>query len=208
MCSGVAEAAEGSAASTPDADADGTGGPDAPVETSGDVASRDASSEGTVAPEAGDADRSTEAGSGTCTSGKYRGTFACTLMLTGDATAPDAGSFAVTGTVSLDLAPPDGGSPVVEMATGTFSGVCCLGSFNLSADLSGSTNCNSGTFSGQLTNGTTTGTGIYALFSGGTFSSPLTADYDGSNFVNGTWQMTIAGLGTCPGTWSASYTGP
>lgn len=144
-------------------------------------------------------------GTGTCKSGTYSGTFQCTFMFSADSGgAPDASGVTITGAVSLYLAPADGGSPGFAPASGNFSGAAS-GSVNVGAVLGGVVDCGTGAFTGQLTNGTYS---LY-IFASGTFSSPLAADYDAttSSFVNGTWQLDVAGQGTCVGSWMAGYTG-
>jgi hypothetical protein len=149
-------------------------------------------------------------GTGTCKDGTYTGTFQCTFVF-GDGGAPDAGADAgglvVTGTISFHLMQQTGtGETFMDTASGMFSGDCCMKLFTISANVGGTLNCNSGTFKGDLTGGMYSG----FIFIAGTFMGPLTADYNGTtaSFVNGAWNLTVPGQGTCPGTWTASYSGP
>lgn len=152
-------------------------------------------------------------GTGTCKDGTYTGMYTCTFNFNdgGPAgAAGDAGGLVITGNLSFQLLHDmSSGESFIDTASGMFGGTCCLGAFSIASTLGGTLNCNSGTFSGTLTNGTYMGTGIWALFfMNGTFNGPLTADYNGSTFAfeNGTWDLKVPGIGDCPGTWTATYT--
>ncbi len=146
-------------------------------------------------------------GTGSCMSGTYAGTYSCSFSYDpnadggpSDASYDDAG-FDITGNISFqlnqDLA---SGESFIDMASGTFGGTCCANLFTLNATLGGQLNCNSGTFTGDLTNGTYTG-----FFMMGTFGGPITACYDGrSSTFTGQWSLTVPSEGTCVGIWTAS----
>jgi hypothetical protein len=149
-------------------------------------------------------------GTGTCKDGTYSGTFQCTFVFGDGGTSgggADSGTLAVTGTISFHLMQnAASGESFMSTASGMFSGDCCNKLFTIGATVGGTLNCNSGTFNGSLTDGGYSG----FIFLTGSFSGPLTADYNGMtfSFVNGVWNLTVPGQGTCPGTWTASYTGP
>jgi hypothetical protein len=107
------------------------------------------------------------------------------------------------GTLTLKLTKSPSGE-LVDVASGSFT--ANTGGINANATIGGTLDCNSGKFTGQLTNGTFSGWIVIS----GTFQGPLTSCYDGTNsaFVDGNWVMFVTGLGTCPGTWSATYSGP
>jgi hypothetical protein len=157
-------------------------------------------------------------GNGTCKTGNYAGTFVCEFFL-GDANladaSSDAGLISVKGTMSFalmqNMSAGVGEGTGTDTAMGTF--LAATGGFiAASADLSGTLNCSAGAFTGALTNGD------YGLDFGGmpvsgpgnTFQGPFDSMYDGTTatFVDGTWSMSIAGEGTCAGSWTAAYTGP
>jgi hypothetical protein len=159
----------------------------------------------------------TTTASGVCKNGMYSGTFMCTFVFDPDAgsdsgatVAADAGGLMITGTIMFTLSQMSGGNSESFMSTasGSFSGTAAM-FFGIMADVGGTLDCNTGKFVGQLTNGSYMDTGPIKLFTG-TFSGPLDSDYNGKTFqfVNGTWLLTVPGQGSCPGTWSASYTGP
>jgi len=149
-------------------------------------------------------------GTGNCKDGTYSGTFQCTFMFDPDAGAgstasADAGGLMITGTLSFNLTQMTvNGESFIDTASGSFSGTAAT-FFAISADVGGTLNCNSGVFNGTLTKGTYSG----FLFINGTFSGPLNSQYNGTtfSFVDGSWQLTVPGEGTCPGTWSANYVG-
>jgi hypothetical protein len=142
---------------------------------------------------------------GNCKEGRYSGTFTCYFDPDGG-TQPlaDAGGVQVSGTLTLTLTRSSTGE-FQDVASGKFT-ANTSSLISASADLSGTLDCNTGKFRGQLTNGTYSGW----IFINGTFQGPLASDYDGTNFafVHGSWVMTIQNAGTCPGTWSANYIGP
>jgi hypothetical protein len=144
-------------------------------------------------------------GTGNCQTGMYTGTFSCGFIYDPDASMPDAaGSFTITGSLSFVLKQSTSGELGEDTASGTFD--LNAGLTSGSATLGGTLECGSGQFTGALTMGT------YSVFFGiftGDFAGPLTSDYNGTtfSFVNGTWELAIAGEGTCPGTWTANYVG-
>jgi hypothetical protein len=143
-------------------------------------------------------------GTGTCKDGTYKGNFSCMFEPDGGAAAADSSAFPpVAGTLTLKLTK-SSTDEFVDVASGTFT--ASSDGINANATIGGTLDCNSGVFTGQLTNGTYSGWFVI----NGTFQGPLRACYDGSNasFVDGSWVMTIAGAGTCPGGWSATYSGP
>jgi hypothetical protein len=153
-------------------------------------------------------------GTGTCKNGMYSGMFMCAFAYDpnaeGGTSIPDAGfdggGFVITGTISFQLMQDTAsGESFIDTASGMLGGNCCLDLFSLQANVGGQLNCNSGAFNGSLAQGTYTGFGMT-----GSFSGPVIADYDGKNsaFVNGQWDLTIPGQGTCVGIWTANYTGP
>jgi hypothetical protein len=124
----------------------------------------------------------------------------------GAAVAADAGGLMITGTITFHLSQMTGnGESFMSTASGTFNGTAAT-FFSIMANVGGTLDCGTGKFTGSLTNGTYTG----FLLLNGTFMGPLTSDYNGTtfSFVNGTWLLTVPGQGSCPGTWSANYTGP
>jgi|SRR5579859_160304 len=143
-------------------------------------------------------------GTGACKDGTYTGNFSCLFEPDGGAAAPDSSSFPqVAGTLSLKLTK-SATDEFVDVASGTFT--ASTNGIQAHATIGGTLDCNSGVFTGELTNGTYSGWFII----NGTFQGPLRACYDGSNasFVDGSWVMTVAGAGTCPGGWSATWSGP
>ncbi len=147
-------------------------------------------------------------GTGTCKDGTYSGTFQCSFQFNSDGgaagAAADAGGLMITGTISFQLMQQTGtGETFMDTASGSFSGTAAT-FFAISATVGGTLNCNTGVFTGTLSNGMYSG----FLFLNGTFSGPLTSDYNGTtfSFVNGMWNLTVPGQGSCPGTWTANYT--
>jgi hypothetical protein len=148
-------------------------------------------------------------GTGTCKNGTYSGTFQCTFMFDPDggaaSLASDAGGLMITGNISFNLAQATGnGESFMDTASGSFMGTAVT-FFAISADVGGTLNCNTGVFSGSLTNGMYSG----FIFLNGSFSGPLGSQYNGTtfSFVNGTWLLSVPGEGSCPGTWTANYSG-
>lgn len=166
------------------------------------------SSSGLHLADAGGGNSSCTSGTGTCMSGTYTGTYSCSFSYdpnadggAADASYDDAG-FDITGNISFQLNQAMGsGESFMDTASGTFGGTCCAGLFTISANFGGTLDCNSGQFTGNLTNGSYTG-----FFMMGTFGGPLGSCYDGktSSFVGGTWSLTVPNEGTCVGIWSAS----
>jgi hypothetical protein len=151
-------------------------------------------------------------GNGTCKDGMYAGTYECSFNFSADGGPVDTeggfndAGFVVTGPLSFSLTQNTGsGESFIDTASGNFGGTCCLNLFTISSTLNGSLNCNTGTFTGTLTDGGYTGLGMM-----GTFSGPLGSQYNGTNaaFVDGTWSLDVPGAGTCVGDWNAAYTGP
>jgi hypothetical protein len=146
-------------------------------------------------------------GTGNCQTGMYTGTFSCGFIYDPDASAAtvsDASSgFMITGNLSFVLKQSTSGELGEDTASGTFD--LNAGITTGSATLGGTLECGSGQFTGALTAGTYS---LLGIFTGG-FAGPLTSDYNGTSFsfVNGTWELVIAGEGTCPGTWTANYVG-
>lgn len=140
-------------------------------------------------------------------SGTYSGTFQCTFVFGADggAVSADAGGLMVTGTLSFKLTQMTGGEAYIAAASGSFSSTGAV-FFTANADIGGTLNCNTGVFQGNLSNGMYSG----FVFITGTFSGPLDATYNSTtlSFVNGTWLLTVPGQGSCPGTWTANYSGP
>jgi hypothetical protein len=158
-------------------------------------------------------------GTGTCKTGVYSGMFSCLFYYGADAgigTAPDSGGIGpITGTLSFVLSQDISSQGELE-TTDTASGVfnATTGGFIAAqANLMGSLDCNSGSFTGQLVNGEygfNLGGGVPLPDPNNMFQGPLVSDYNGNSsmFVNGQWSMLIAGEGPCIGPWSASYVGP
>jgi hypothetical protein len=193
-------------AHTSDASDGGADGPGALPDANGGLPDRGGgvTESGSTPAEGGYADGPTEGGTGACNSGTYSGLFTCTVVLNADA-GVDAGMgpTAFAGTIALELTTTDASSPGVGMVAGSFSGNSTAGlSTALSAGVSGSLSCGSGTFGGALTGGTVS---VYGMTF--PFSSTLASEYDGSAFVNGALTLVFSSA-TCPGTWSASYAGP
>jgi hypothetical protein len=158
-------------------------------------------------------------GTGTCKTGIYDGTFSCFFFMNSDAgpgMAPDSGGFGpVVGTMSFMLTQDvttTGELSSTDTASGTF--MAATGGFiSADANLTGTLECDTGKFNGNLLNGvygfSLTG-GAPAPDPNNKFQGPLYSDYNGktSAFVDGQWSMAIKGLGACIGTWMASYSGP
>jgi hypothetical protein len=146
-------------------------------------------------------------GTGTCKDGTYTGMYTCDFQFSEGGTSSggaDGGGLTITGNISFQLMhDQSSGESFISTASGTFGGTCCLNLFSITSTLGGTLNCNSGTFTGMLSNGMWMG-----FFQSGPFSGPLMADYNGntSTFENGTWNLTVPGAGNCPGTWTATYT--
>jgi len=184
----------------------------------GDASSMDAGEDGGtfVVPDTGaftlgDTGSSTGGmGTGVCKDGVYSGTFQCTFVFNPDAgdagggsVSADAGGLMITGNISFKLTQAMGnGESFIDTASGSFMGTAAT-FFAISADVGGMLNCNTGVFTGTLSNGMYSG----FLFLNGTFSGPLNSQYNGTtfSFVDGTWLLTVPGEGACPGTWSANY---
>ncbi len=158
-------------------------------------------------------------GTGTCQTGFYSGMFSCLFYMNSDAgpgMAPDSGGVGpIVGTMSFMLSQDvsmNGELATTDTASGTF--LAATGGFiSAVADLSGTLQCGTGKFTGNLLNGQ------YGLsFTGAApapdpnnkFQGPLYSGYDGktASFVNGEWSMYIQGLGACIGSWNANYAGP
>jgi hypothetical protein len=148
-------------------------------------------------------------GTGTCQDGLYTGTYQCSFDFSPDGGAVDTeggfndAGFVVSGPLSFTLMQSGtSGESFIDTASGTFGGTCCLGLFTITSNLSGMLNCNTGTFSGALSDGGYTGLGMMGAFSG-----PLSSGYDGTNFtfVDGTWALNVPMYGTCVGIWTANY---
>jgi hypothetical protein len=146
---------------------------------------------------------------GTCQSGEYGGSFSCNFIWDPSAAGvsdagPEASMATINGmlgflltqdvTATGELSQTDTASGHLDLQTGPFTG---------SANLNGTLDCSTGRFVGALADGG------YALgpIPGGSFNGSLASRYDSLSlsFVDGTWSMTIPGLGYCPGTWSAGY---
>jgi hypothetical protein len=157
-------------------------------------------------------------GNGACQTGIYNGTFSC-YFYTQDASiadVPDSGGVGpITGTLSFMLTQDvtqSGELSVTDTASGTFT--ASPGFFIAAeADVTGTLDCSQGKFNGSLING------VYGLALGGgsapapdpnnKFQGPLVSDYSGSMlaFLNGRWSLSVAGLGSCIGNWTATYVG-
>jgi hypothetical protein len=158
-------------------------------------------------------------GTGTCQTGVYSGMFSCLFYYDSDAgidNAPDAGGIGpITGTLSFNLTQDvtsTGELSTTDTASGVFNATTG-GFLAAQADLSGTLDCESGNFTGQLLKGEygfNLGGGVPLPDPNNMFQGPLVSDYSGasSTFVNGRWSMYIAGEGPCIGSWSANYTGP
>jgi hypothetical protein len=153
-------------------------------------------------------------GTGVCKTGTYSGPFSCGFYFNQDAGtaapvdggAADGGLGQIMGNLSFVLTQSQSGELNQGLASGTFA--ISAGFFVTGmSTLSGTLDCNSGTFNGMLAGGT------YSVFFGlfsGTFDGPLTSEYNGktASFVNGGWSLTIPGEGYCQGQWNANYQGP
>ncbi|MGH7439366.1 MAG: hypothetical protein ACRENE_27070 [Polyangiaceae bacterium] len=148
-------------------------------------------------------------GTGTCKDGTYAGLYQCSFNYNPGADGgagcdggfDDAG-FVISGNISFQLAQDlSSGESFTDKASGGFGGTCCAGLFSLEAGVSGQLKCGSGVFTGTLSNGSYTG-----FFMTGSFSGPLDSQYNGTtySFVDGTWNLTVPGQGTCCGIWSAN----
>ncbi len=205
----------------------GSGGDSGPSSgsSSGTSGSSSGSSSGSLSGSSGSGFGSSDAaslGSGTCQAGLYSGTFSCLFysgLEAGIGPVPDSGGVGpINGTLSFTLTQnisSTGELTQTDTASGTF--LAATGGFiSADADLSGTLDCASGKFVGQLLNG------AYGLsFTGGApapdpnnkFQGPFDSDYNGktSAFVNGRWSMQIQGngyYGACAGPWTATYAGP
>ena len=139
-------------------------------------------------------------GRGECKPGTYTGTFQCTYS------DPMSGfMLPVNGPITLKLEKSQTGE-FLEVRDGLLDGTTNA-TFVFRANISGTLDCKTASFTGSLING------IYSgfLIINGTFQGPLASNYDLLKFafVGGTWTLTANGIGgSCPGTWSADYTGP
>lgn len=145
-----------------------------------------------------------------CQAGHYVGTFECTYQPAG---TPDgsAGGLPITGPIDFTLTQTQNGE-FLEVSGGTLDGLALL-AIHFKATITGSLSCGTGAFHGDLQNGS------YAIDpfpAGGTFVGPM--DGFSSNTapctgicLSGTWALHETGaagqnhIGTCAGTWTATY---
>jgi hypothetical protein len=121
------------------------------------------------------------------------------------------GAFDVSGTVDMQLEQSADGE-LLRIANGKFSSDT-LAAIPVNADIVGELHCSTSEFDGQLENGTfSVALDLPVPFTQGTFSGPLSADYDKSaaQMDNGKWNM-MGELDLVPGscmdgTWSAQWT--
>ena len=142
-----------------------------------------------------------------CKAGHYVGEYACRLYI---GVMAGSGAFDVAGMIDLRLEQtPDG--ELLRIADGELIGAA-LAAIPMHADIVGELNCSDSRFDGRLENGTfSVALGLPVPFTEGTFSGPLTADYDhdAAQLVNGEWNMQgelDLVPGSCMnGTWSAHW---
>ncbi|HVU04118.1 MAG TPA: hypothetical protein VHE30_20310 [Polyangiaceae bacterium] len=145
-----------------------------------------------------------------CQAGHYVGTFECTYHPAG---TPDgsAGGLPITGPIDFTLTESQNGE-FLEVSGGTLDGLALI-AIHFHAQISGSLSCSTGAFKGDLQNGS------YAIDpfpAGGTFVGPMngfstnTSPCTGT-CLGGTWALNETGaagtnhIGTCAGTWTATY---
>ncbi len=142
-----------------------------------------------------------------CKEGAYEGMFACNYEMFPEGGVPLGGLVSVpaAGKIKLSLRRSVLGE-FYEVTQGEFSGDAS-GVVVFQAQLSGELNCQSGAFTGMLSEGKAISLGVLEYDFGG----PLAAHYDHANaeLVEGSWSLTVAQTaGACIGTWSAKYVGP
>jgi hypothetical protein len=145
-----------------------------------------------------------------CKPGHYVGTYTCTIRppaqyiaLFGDA----AVTYKINGPVDLTLDKGQDGE-FLTVSGGTLKSTAG-GFLALDATVVGKLDCQTGTFTGTLENGTVS---IPPFPSGGSFSGPLAASFSPSGpALNGNWTLiggtTFQGT-SCTGPWNATYQGP
>jgi hypothetical protein len=137
-----------------------------------------------------------------CKPGHYVGTYSCNVLWGGDA----GFRYALTGPVDLTLDKGQSGE-FLTVSGGTLKSMAA--GLTLDATVVGQLDCQTGQFSGNLTNGEVS---IPPFPPGGTFSGPLAASFDSTNpTLDGTWTLiggtTFAGA-SCHGPWNAVLQNP
>jgi hypothetical protein len=142
-----------------------------------------------------------------CKPGHYVGEYACRLYIV-QTSGP--GAFDVSGSVDMQLEQTSDGE-LLRIANGHFSSDT-LAAIPVAADIVGELHCATSKFDGMLENGTfSVALDLPVPFTQGTFSGPLSADYDKSaaQMLNGQWNMTgelDLVPGSCMnGSWSAHW---
>lgn len=136
-----------------------------------------------------------------CKAGHYVGTYNCNVSGPGI----EAGTYPLSGPVDLRLAQAQSGE-FLSVSGGTLTSAA--GFLGMSATVTGTLNCQTGAFSGTLTNGTLT----FLILPAGTFAGDLSASFVSSGpKLDGSW--TLVGQGTtagysCAGPWTATWQGP
>ena len=141
-----------------------------------------------------------------CKPGHYVGEYMCRLFIIrmdGD------GAFDVSGTVDMQLEQSTQGE-LLRVQNGKFTSAT-LAAIPVAAEIVGELNCSASKFEGRLENGTfSVALGLDIPFTQGTFSGPLTGDYEaGPSALSGTWNM-VGELDGFPGScmnrsWSAKW---
>jgi hypothetical protein len=141
-----------------------------------------------------------------CKPGRYVGEYACRLYIIDTS---GEGAFDVSGTIDMQLEQtPDG--ELLRIADGHFASAT-LAAIPMTADIVGELDCSSARFEGRLENGLfSVALGLPIPFTVGTFSGPLSSDYDrDAAALDGAWDMMgeLDGFpGTCMGgSWSARW---
>lgn len=141
-----------------------------------------------------------------CKPGHYVGEYACRLYIIDTS---GEGAFDVSGTIDMQLEQtPDG--EFLRIADGHFASAT-LAAIPMTADIVGELDCSSARFEGRLENGLfSVALGLPIPFTVGTFSGPLSSDYDrDAAALDGAWEMMgeLDGFpGTCMGgSWSAHW---
>jgi hypothetical protein len=145
-----------------------------------------------------------------CKPGHYVGTYQCDVRPPPAFAAlfPDGSTgYIVSGPVDLVLSQGQSGE-FLTVSGGTLQSTA-QSFFLLQATVVGQLDCQTGLFSGQLTNGEVS---IPPFPPGGTFTGPLNASFAPSNSeLSGMWNLiggaTFGGT-SCSGPWNATYQGP
>ena len=144
---------------------------------------------------------------GACKPGHYVGEYSCRLYIV-QMSGP--GAFDLNGVIDMQLEQSTDGERLL-VKDGRYESTTAA-VIPASADIIGELNCSTGRFEAQLQNGSfSVALGLGVPFTDGTFSGPMSSDYDKSMsaMTNGVWDMDgeLDGFpGYCMnGTWSAHW---